>query len=187
VAATELPILAFVDAKSFEKWLTTQHAASPGIWIKFAKKGSSHASITYAEAIDVALAWGWIDGQKNKFDHEWWLQRFTRRGARSIWSKINRAKASALIAAKKMRPPGLAEVERAKKDERWGAAYDSPSGAEVPADLAQALAASPRAANFFATLDAANRYAILWRLQTTKKPETRAKTARAVRRDVVSA
>ncbi len=132
-------------------------------------------SITYDEALEAALAYGWIDGQKRRLDEQWWLQRFTPRGTRSIWSKVNRERALALMAAGTMRATGLAEVERAKRDGRWDAAYDSPKGATVPADLSKALAAEPRAAAFFATLDSRNRYAVLFRIQTAKRAETRAR------------
>jgi uncharacterized protein YdeI (YjbR/CyaY-like superfamily) len=171
----ELPVLEFADAAAFRKWLEAQHAKAPGLWIKFAKKGSGMASITHAEAVDAALRWGWIDGQGKSHDAQYWLTKFTPRRARSVWSKINRERALALIASGEMQPAGLAEVERAKTDGRWDAAYDSPKNAAVPEDLARALAQKPRAAKFFATLDSANRYAILWRLQTAKRPETRAK------------
>jgi len=171
----ELPTVAFADPRAFSTWLAANHASSRGVWLRLAKKASGVPSVTYAEAIDVALTWGWIDGQKRPGDESSWLQRFSPRGARSMWSKINRDKATALIAAGTMQPPGLAEVERAKRDGRWDAAYDSPSRAAVPEDLAAALAVNPRAAAFFATLDGANRYAVLWRVQTAKKPETRAK------------
>jgi uncharacterized protein YdeI (YjbR/CyaY-like superfamily) len=175
VPAGELPTVAFADPRAFSTWLAANHATSRGVWLRLAKKASGVPSVTYAEAIDVALAWGWIDGQKRLGDGASWLQRFSPRGARSMWSKINRDKATALIAAGTMQPPGLAEVERARRDGRWDAAYDAPSRAAVPEDLAAALAANPRAAAFFATLDAANRYAVLFRVQTAKKPETRAK------------
>jgi uncharacterized protein YdeI (YjbR/CyaY-like superfamily) len=171
----ELPTLAFADPRAFSTWLAANHAASRGLWLRLAKKASGVASVTYAEAIDVALAWGWIDGQKRPGDGTSWLQRFSPRGARSMWSKINRDKAAALIAAGAMQSPGLVEVERAKRDGRWDAAYDGQRSAAVPEDLAAALAASPRAAAFFATLDAANRYAVLFRVQAPKKPETRAR------------
>ncbi|HET8934716.1 MAG TPA: YdeI/OmpD-associated family protein [Polyangiales bacterium] len=139
-----------------------------------AKKGSAKKSITYAEAVDVALAWGWIDAQKGPIDDVSWMQRFTPRTSKSGWSKINRDKATALIESGAMQPPGLAEVERAKKDGRWTAAYDSPRAATVPEDLQAALDANTKARAFFATIDGANRYAILYRVQTAKKPETRA-------------
>jgi uncharacterized protein YdeI (YjbR/CyaY-like superfamily) len=175
VPAGELPTLAFADPRAFSTWLAVNHATSRGVWLQLAKKASGIPSVTYAEAIDAALAWGWIDGQKRPADETSWLQKFSPRGARSTWSKINRDKAMALIAAGAMQPPGLAEVERAQRDGRWEAAYDAPRSAAVPNDLAAALAAKPRAAAFFATLDAANRYSVLFRIQTAKKPETRAK------------
>jgi uncharacterized protein YdeI (YjbR/CyaY-like superfamily) len=140
-----------------------------------AKQGSSKRSVTYAEAVDGALAWGWIDSQKKKHDESAWQQRFSPRTSRSPLSKINRDKATALIRARRMVDPGVAEVVRAKKDGRWKGAYDSARTSKVPADLAAALAENERAAAFFADLDGANRYAILWRLQTAKKAETRAK------------
>jgi uncharacterized protein YdeI (YjbR/CyaY-like superfamily) len=175
VAATEFQTLRFADAAAFRTWLERHHGSSPGIWIKFAKKGSKIQSITHSEAVDGALRWGWIDGQGKSHDDQFWLTKFTPRRRRSIWSKINRERALALIASGDMRAPGLAEVERAKLDGRWDAAYDSAKTSTVPADFAKALAAKPRAAAFFETLNSANRYAILWRLQTAKRPETRAK------------
>jgi uncharacterized protein YdeI (YjbR/CyaY-like superfamily) len=173
--AGELPVVPFESQRAWETWLAANHASSRGVWLKLAKKSSGVASVTYPEALDVALAWGWIDGQKGSFDDAWWLQKFTPRGAKSVWSKVNREKVQALVDAGKMRPAGLAAVELAKTDGRWEAAYDSPSKATVPEDLAAALAANPRASAFFATLNAANRYAILWRVHTAKKAETRAR------------
>ncbi len=173
--AAELPTLSFAGPRAFSDWLADHHASSRGIWLRLAKKASGAASITYAEAIEVALAWGWIDGQKRRGDEASWLQRFTPRAARSVWSKINREKALALIEAGAMQPAGRAEVERAKRDGRWDAAYDPASRATVPDDLQAALAQNARAAAFFATLDATNRYAVLWRVQTAKKAETRQK------------
>ena len=173
--AAELPTLSFPTARSFADWLAEHHATSRGIWLALAKQASGAASITYGEAVDVALAWGWIDGQKRRGDEASWLQKFTRRGARSVWSKINREKALGLIASGAMQPAGLAEVERARADGRWDAAYDSPSSATVPDDLLAAITQSVPAAALFATLDARNRYAILWRVQTARKAETRAK------------
>jgi uncharacterized protein YdeI (YjbR/CyaY-like superfamily) len=143
--------------------------------MRIARKGGETASVSYAEAVEVALAWGWIDGQKGGGDATAWLQRFAPRKPRSIWSKINRDKALALIASGRMQPAGRAEVERAQKDGRWADAYDSPRTAEVPEDLARALARNAKARAAFATLNGANRYAILWRVQTAKKPETRAR------------
>ncbi|HEY2517932.1 MAG TPA: YdeI/OmpD-associated family protein [Polyangiaceae bacterium] len=175
VPTGELPTLAFADPRAFSTWLAANHDTSRGAWLRLAKKASGIPSVTYAEAIGVALAWGWIDGQKRPGDETSWLQKFSPRAARSMWSKINRDKATALIAAGAMQPAGLAEVTRAQRDGRWEAAYDAPSRAAVPEDLAAALAANPRAAAFFATLDAANRYSVLFRIQTAKKPETRTK------------
>ena len=172
--AKDLPVLSFATPKAWSGWLAAHHASSRGVWLKIAKARTSSASITYAQAIEGALAWGWIDGQKGKLDDAWWLQRFTPRKAKSPWSKINRAKAEALIAAGSMQPPGLAEVERAKCDGRWERAYDGAGSSSVPADLAAAFARNARALAFFETLDGANRYAILYRVQTAKKPETRA-------------
>jgi uncharacterized protein YdeI (YjbR/CyaY-like superfamily) len=170
--ATE-PILAVASAAEWDAWLASRHGESPGVLLRIAKKGAQKA-ITYAEALDVALAWGWIDSQKRALDANAWLQRFTPRKVKSPWSKINRAKAEAMIAAGTMEPPGLAEVERAKRDGRWERAYDGARTSAVPADLAAALARTARARVFFETLDRANRYAILYRVQTAKKPETRA-------------
>ncbi len=170
----DLPVLSFADTRAWSRWLASHHASSRGAWLKIAKKGSESESVTYAEALEVALIWGWIDGQKGKLDDAWWLQRFTPRGPKSIWSRINREKAVALIEAGKMKPAGLAEVERAKRDGRWEAAYTSQSRATVPPDLEKALAANPRAARFFETLESHNRYAVLFRVHTAKKPETRA-------------
>jgi uncharacterized protein YdeI (YjbR/CyaY-like superfamily) len=172
--ASEAPILPFASVRAWAAWLASNHALSGGVWLKIGKKGSGHSSVTYAEALEVSLAWGWIDGQKRPVDEAWWLQKFTRRGPRSLWSKVNCEKALALIASGAMKAPGLAEVERAKQDGRWEAAYDSQSRAAVPADLAEALAANPRASRFFETLESRNRYAILFRVHTAKKPQTRA-------------
>ncbi|HEY1955133.1 MAG TPA: YdeI/OmpD-associated family protein [Polyangiaceae bacterium] len=164
---------AFENAQAFARWLEANHDTSPGIWLRIAKKSSGKPSITYPEAVEVALCWGWIDGQKRPLDDNHWLQRFTRRQARSPWSKINCAKAEALIKAKKMQRAGLAEIDRAKKDGRWANAYESPSKAQLPDDFAKALAKSKKASAFYATLNAANRYAIVYRLHSAKKPETR--------------
>jgi uncharacterized protein YdeI (YjbR/CyaY-like superfamily) len=172
--AKDLPVLSFATARDWSEWLATHHASSRGSWLKIAKKGAGSASVTYSEAIDGALAWGWIDGQKGRFNDVWWLQRFTPRTAKSAWSKINRAKVEALIANGTMEAPGLAEVERAKRDGRWGRAYDGARSSSVPADLIAAFARNARARAFFDTLDGATRYAILYRVQTAKKPETRA-------------
>jgi uncharacterized protein YdeI (YjbR/CyaY-like superfamily) len=170
-----IPTLSFETPGAWSAWLASHHASSRGLWLRIAKKASKARSVTYAEALDVALAWGWIDGQKGKLDDAWWLQKFTPRGPRSIWSRINREKAMALIEAGTMKPSGLAEVERAKRDGRWEAAYDSQSRTTVPPDLAKALARNSKASRFFETLDSRNRYAVLFRIQTAKKDETRAK------------
>lgn len=174
-ATPELPTLAFATPGAFARWLAKNHARSRGLWLKIAKKGMGMASIDYAQALEEALCWGWIDGQSRRIDDTWYVQKFTPRGARSLWSKINCAKATALIAAGRMKPAGLAEVERARQDGRWARAYDSPSRATVPDDLAAALVKNARASAFFAGLDSRNRYAILHRVQTAKKPETRAR------------
>jgi uncharacterized protein YdeI (YjbR/CyaY-like superfamily) len=170
-----LPILAFSDLAALESWLEAQSTTSPGLWIKFAKAGSGIASVSKSEAIDAALCNGWIDGQLDKYDDCCWLVRFTPRRARSKWSQVNRTRAAELLEAGRMRPHGLAQVEAAKADGRWDAAYAPASNAEVPPDLQAALDESPRAAAFFATLTGANRYAILYRVGAVKKPETRAR------------
>ncbi|WP_035796230.1 YdeI/OmpD-associated family protein [Kitasatospora mediocidica] len=175
MAAQQLETLEFATPAALEAWLTEHHGDSPGIWLKFRKKAPGVEALSYAEALEVALCHGWIDGQKAALDDRYWLQRFTPRRARSKWSRINRDKAEALIADGRMHPAGLAEVERARADGRWEAAYESSRTAEVPDDLAAALAAEPAAARFFETLDRTNRYAVLYRVQEPKKPETRAR------------
>ncbi len=167
--------MAFTSAQSWETWLAQQAAGAAGVWLKIAKKASGIESVTYAEALDVALCYGWIDGQKGSFDESFFLQKFTPRRPRSRWSKINRVKVAALIASGRMQPAGLLEVDRAKADGRWDAAYDSPRTATVPADLQAALDAVPAAQALFPTLSSANRYAILYRIQDAKRPETRAR------------
>ncbi len=171
------PIVALASPKAFGAWLKAHHATSTGLWLKIAKKGARTASVTYPEAIDMALCWGWIDGQKRPFDDDAWLQRFSPRGARSLWSKINVGKATALITRGAMKAPGLAEVERAKADGRWEKAYAGAKTARVPAELQAALAKSPRAAQFFATLDKTNRYAFIFRVHNGRRPETRQRNA----------
>jgi uncharacterized protein YdeI (YjbR/CyaY-like superfamily) len=172
------------DAKNFSgpeawaSWLSENHASSPGIWVRIAKKNSGVASVSYGEALDEALCYGWIDGQKKGESADAWLQRFCPRGKKSIWSKINRGKALALIENGRMRPAGLAEIDRAKEDRRWDDAYDSPEGSAVPEDFQLALDGNARAGDFFSTLDRANRYAVLFRIQTAKKAETRARRIR---------
>jgi len=177
-ARAELPIELFEDQGAWAAWLESNHADSPGLWLRHAKKASDLASVSYAEALDVALCYGWIDGQKKSYDESSWLQKWTPRGAKSIWSKINREKALKLIEQARIQPAGLAEVERAKQDGRWEAAYDSHSTATVPDDLQAALDSNAEAGAFFATLNSTNRYAILFRIQTAKKAETRAKRIR---------
>jgi uncharacterized protein YdeI (YjbR/CyaY-like superfamily) len=172
-AVAEADIRRFRNQKDWENWLERHHDKSSGLWIRLSKKGSKLPSVTYGEALESALCYGWIDAQKRADSDQAFLQRFTPRRSRSIWSKINREKVLALIANGRMRPAGLEEVKRAQADGRWDAAYDSPSTATVPDDFQEALDRNPRAKRFFATLSSANRYAILWRLQTAKKPETR--------------
>ena len=167
--------LAFATAAGFEAWLEEHHGDQDGLWLKIAKKGSGIPSVAYDEALDVALCFGWIDGQRKGVDDTWFLQRFTPRRARSPWSKRNVGKVEALIAAGRMRPQGHAEIERAKADGRWDAAYDGPRTIEVPPDLQAELDEDPEAAAFFASLSSQNRYAILYRLQDAKRPETRAR------------
>jgi uncharacterized protein YdeI (YjbR/CyaY-like superfamily) len=170
-----LPVMSFESTDAWEAWLADHHADSPGLWLKIAKKGAAGRTISYSEALDVALCHGWIDGQKGRYDDDYWLQRFTPRKPSSKWSKINTERVAALTASGRMRPAGLREVERAQADGRWEQAYESQSRVTVPEDLARALAANERAREFFATLDSANRYAILYRIGAAKKPETRAK------------
>jgi len=167
------PTVAFASREAWEAWLETEHDRSKGVWLQIAKKGAGVDSVSYAEALEAALCHGWIDGQKRSLDDSHWLQRFTPRTARSKWSRINRDKAQALIDAGRMKPAGLREVERAKADGRWDAAYAGARAATVPDDLQRALDADPEARAFFATLDSANRYAILYRVQDAKRPETR--------------
>jgi uncharacterized protein YdeI (YjbR/CyaY-like superfamily) len=170
--------LDFQDPKAWAAWLAKNHGESAGVWVRMAKKASGLKSVSHSEALEVALCYGWIDGQAKSSDENAWVQKFTPRGKKSIWSKINRAKALALIEAGKMKPAGLAEIERAKKDGRWDAAYDSPRAASVPDDLQAALDGNARAKAFFATLNGQNRYAVLFRIQTAKKAETRARRIR---------
>jgi uncharacterized protein YdeI (YjbR/CyaY-like superfamily) len=158
----------FKSQKAWAAWLEKSHHKSPGEWLRIAKKGSPLKSVSYQEAVEIALCYGWIDGQKRPESEEAWLQRFLPRTSKSVWSKINREKALALIASGQMKPAGLAAIENAKKNGRWEAAYDSPSAATVPDDLQSAFHANPKAKAFFETLNGANRYAVLWRIQTAK-------------------
>ena len=171
----DLPVIGFADQAAWKSWLAQQHATSPGVWLKIAKKGSGATGVSYPEALEVALCYGWIDGQKGAFDDEYWLQRFTPRKPGSRWSKINTEKAAELIAAGRMRPAGMREVELAREDGRWDAAYAGQRSMAVPEDLERELAGNEAARAFFATLSSANRYAILYRIADAKRPETRAR------------
>jgi uncharacterized protein YdeI (YjbR/CyaY-like superfamily) len=170
-----LPIIPFESQQKWEAWLARNHATVSGLWIKFAKKDSGIGSLSHSEALDSALCYGWIDGQTASYDAKFWLQRFTRRGPKSKWSKINCTKAARLFAEGKLKAPGLQEVESAKRDGRWSAAYDSQRTMTVPDDLHQQLEKNPRAREFFAGLDSKNRYAVLYRIHGAKRPETRAR------------
>ena len=169
----DLPTHSFQSQQDWDAWLEEHHADARGVWLKIAKKATGVASVSHAEALEVALCYGWIDGQRARLDDTHFLQKFTPRRARSGWSRVNVEKVSALIAEGKMQPAGLREVERAQADERWDAAYDPQSAITVPEDLQHELDANPAAQTFFKTLDSRNRYAILYRIQTAKKAETR--------------
>jgi uncharacterized protein YdeI (YjbR/CyaY-like superfamily) len=171
----ELPIIPFASREQWEAWLEEQHATSEGLWLKFAKKGSGIETVTYDQAVEVAICYGWIDGQARRLDQDYYLQRFTPRRARSRWSKVNRKKATELIERGQMNPAGLSEVERARADGRWDAAYDAPSTATVPDDLLKELEKNEAAWDFFSELDRRNRYAILYQIQDARRPETRAR------------
>jgi uncharacterized protein YdeI (YjbR/CyaY-like superfamily) len=175
VAKAEQPVLFFATPVELEAWIDEHGEESDGIWLKFAKKDSGIESVFYAEAVEIALSHGWIDGQAKRFDDHHYLQRFTPRRPRSKWSRINREKAERLIAEGRMRAAGLREIERAKEDGRWDDAYDSPSTATVPDDFQVALDAEPAAAEFFASLGSTKRYSFLYRITDAKRPETRAK------------
>jgi uncharacterized protein YdeI (YjbR/CyaY-like superfamily) len=172
---SDLETILFESESIWEKWLESNHTNSPGAWLKIAKKDSGKASVSYQEALTVALCFGWIDGQKNKFDDEYWLQKFTPRRSKSPWSQINRDNATQLIEQGRMREAGMKEVERAKQDGRWDVAYAPQSKSTTPDDLQAALDQNESAKAFFATLNSANRYAILFRINSAKKPETRQK------------
>jgi len=173
--AADPPVKSFATPRAFETWLSRSHGKAEGIWLVIAKKGSGIRSVTYAEAVEVALCYGWIDGQGKRLDDERYVQKFTPRRERSPWSQINRARALALIDAGRMQEPGLREIERAKSDGRWDAAYASPRAATVPDDLATALRRNKKAKAAFDALDSRNRFAILYRVNDAKKPETRAR------------
>ena len=172
------PVVQFDRPEDWDAWLSANAATSPGVWLRLIKKAFDSQALTYTEALDVALCHGWIDAQKKSYDEQSWVQRFTPRTTRSKWSKINRDRVTRLIADGRMQPSGLREVEAAQADGRWDAAYDSPKNMTVPDDLQAELDSNQVAQAFFATLDSRNRYAILYRIQTAKKPETRAKRIR---------
>jgi uncharacterized protein YdeI (YjbR/CyaY-like superfamily) len=171
----DLPLMPFESAEAWESWLDTHHGDSPGVWLQIAKKASGIPTVTYAEALEVALCYGWIDGQKSGYDDDYFLQRFTPRRSRSKWSKINVDKVAELADAGRMRPAGTAQVEAAKADGRWDAAYGGMATITVPDDLQAALDGNPAAADFFATISRTNRYAVLYRVHAAKRPETRAR------------
>jgi len=170
-----LPIVQLASAQEWEAWLEEQHETAKGLWLKIAKKAAGIETVSYPEALEVALCYGWIDGQKGSYDKRFWLQRFTPRGPRSKWSQINRDKVEELVAQGRMKPAGLATVEQARADGRWDAAYEPQSRATVPDDLQRALDENPKAKAFFETLNGVNRYAILYRIRDAKRPETRAR------------
>jgi uncharacterized protein YdeI (YjbR/CyaY-like superfamily) len=177
-----LPVVSPGSPGQWEKWLAANHDSSPGVWLRLRKKGAGRRSLSYPEALDAALCYGWIDGQKRSGDKASWLQKFTRRGARSRWSKKNTEHAERLTRAGRMRAPGLAQIESARKDGRWKAAYDPPSRAAVPEEFLRELGRDKKALAFFKTLNRANLYAIAYRLQTAKKPETRERRMRLILR-----
>jgi len=176
----DLPIIPFASQKRWRLWLAKNHAKAEGIWLRIFKKDSAVKTITYAEALDEALCYGWIDGQKRSYDEESWLQKFTPRRPRSIWSKVNIQHVEQLTRAGKMRPSGLKAIEAAKSDGRWERGYDSPGTATAPEDFLKELSKDKKAKAFFETLNKANTYAIVWRLQTAKKPETRTKLMKTI-------
>lgn len=167
--------ITFANQEDWEAWLGSNGEAVTGVWLRIAKKSAEQPTLTYAQALEGAICYGWIDGQKQAESEHYWLQRFTPRTTKSIWSKINKAKAEALISAGRMHPTGLREINRAKQDGRWEAAYSSASTSTVPDDLQHALNRNPKAKQFFATLNSQNRYAILFRIQNVKRAETRAR------------
>lgn len=169
----EMPTKAFATQGAWERWLRTHHEKVPGVWLRFYKKESGIRGLAYPEALDTALCYGWIDGQAKSLDDVSWIQKFCPRRPRSLWSKRNREHIARLTAEGRMKPAGLREVEKAKADGRWEQAYDAASTMEVPDDFLRALAKDKKALAFFKTLNKANTYAIAWRLQTAKKPETR--------------
>ena len=171
----EYPILLFRDRAHWTRWLDRHHATERGVWMRFARKGSSFTSVTYADAVESALCFGWIDGQVRKYDDDSWIQKFTPRGRKSVWSRINVERVTRLSAAGEMRPAGQAAVDAARADGRWDSAYASPSNIEEPEDFLAALHRNRKATAFFSTISKSNRYAVLWRIHTARKPETRAR------------
>ena len=176
----EYPILSFRTPADFENWLAENHNTVRGIWLRLFKKDSGEVSVTYLEALHEALCYGWIDGQAKKHDEQSWIQKFTPRGPRSIWSKRNTKFVGELMAQGRMKPAGLAEVDRAKTDGRWQKAYDSPSEMTIPDEFIKAVNKNKNAKAFFETLNKTNRYSIAWRLQTAKKPETKEKRIKMI-------
>ncbi|HWE61427.1 MAG TPA: YdeI/OmpD-associated family protein [Chloroflexota bacterium] len=169
----DVPVLLCESPQQWEAWLDEHHTQSQGVWLKLAKKAAGMASVSYADALDVALCYGWIDGQKKPYDDRYWLQKFTPRRPRSVWSRVNTQRADQLIESGRMRPAGLRAVEAARQDGRWEAAYAAQSRMTVPDDFLAALASQPQARAFFETLNKVNRYAICYRIETARKPETR--------------
>jgi uncharacterized protein YdeI (YjbR/CyaY-like superfamily) len=176
----DLEILTFKSQKHWERWLAKNHSKSKGIWLRFFKKGSGIKTVTPAQALDEALCYGWIDGQLKKYDEQSWLHKFTPRRPRSMWSKRNIEHIERLMKAGKIKPAGLKEIKAAKTDGRWEQAYDSPGAMRLPEDFLKELSKNKRAKAFLETLNRANTYAIVWRLQTAKKPETRASRMKAI-------
>jgi uncharacterized protein YdeI (YjbR/CyaY-like superfamily) len=168
-----VPILLFESLQGWEEWLDEHHTHAQGVWLKIAKKGTEGLSVSYADALDGALCYGWIDGQKKSYDDAFWLQKFTPRRPKSVWSKVNTEKVTQLIESGKMKPAGLREVDAAKQDGRWDAAYRSQSNLTIPGDFRVELETHPQAKEFFETLNKLNRYAICHRIETARKPETR--------------
>jgi uncharacterized protein YdeI (YjbR/CyaY-like superfamily) len=176
----DAPILPFESAKAWEAWITKNHSRSRGVWLQLFKKDSGKRTVTYDEALDAALCYGWIDGQKKSYDKGSFLQKFTPRRPKSVWSKRNQEHVARLIKAKRMKPAGLKAIEAAKKDGRWEQAYDSPKNITIPDDFLKELSRNKKAKEFFETLNKANLYAIAWRLQTARKPETRENRKQAI-------
>ncbi len=180
IVNNEIQMRAFPTEQSFEFWLNKNHSSVPGIWIRFFKKDSDKKTITYTEAVDVALCYGWIDSQLKKYDAESYIQKFTPRGPKSIWSKINTERVARLRTEKRMQPSGTAQVTAAKKDGRWDRAYESSKNMTIPEDFSNMLKKDKKAFAFFKTLNKANIYAIAWRLHTAEKPETRSKREKSI-------